>query len=74
MPIYVDPSTQQAADLLNVFHSHLVGLLDAGAISCHEVGGHTQVDTTPLLGHLRIDDLRRQRAADELSRLTQNWT
>jgi hypothetical protein len=72
VPIYVDPSTQQAADLLTVFHSHLVGLLDAGAISCQEVGGHTQVDTA--LGHLRIDDLRQQRAADELSRLTRNWT
>lgn len=74
MPLDVDLSTQQAADLLNVSHSYLTGLLDAGAISCHEVSGYRRVDTASLLSHMRDDDRRRQQSADELSRLTQNWT
>jgi excisionase family DNA binding protein len=70
----VDLSTQQAADLLNVSHAYLIGLLDAGAIPCHDVGGQRRVDTASLLSHLRDDDLRRRHAADELSTLTRGWT
>jgi excisionase family DNA binding protein len=71
--VIIDPqlTTRQAAELLNVSHGYLIGLLDAGVI--RSGGERRWVETASLIEYRRDDDLRRLRAADELSAITRGW-
>lgn len=63
-------STQQAADLLNVSYSYMVGLLESGEVAYVVKGGHRAVFRASLLDYKRKDDAHRRQVADELTRLT----
>ena len=64
-------TTQQAADFLNVSQPYLIKLLEAGEIAFEKVGTHRHVAFGKLVEYKRRDDLKRSRAADELTELCQ---
>lgn len=63
-------TTQQAADILNVSHDYLMGLLDAGALVELPSGGLDEADVLAYKAKRRES---RQAALTELTRLTQEW-
>ncbi|MEE1940517.1 helix-turn-helix domain-containing protein [Streptomyces sp. TRM 70361] len=71
IPQNAELTAEQAADLLNVSLSFLVGLLEAGDIGYHEVGGDRRITASSLLEYKRRDDERRRRAAEGLTELGQ---
>ncbi|MFI0367758.1 excisionase family DNA-binding protein [Actinomadura sp. 1N219] len=64
-------TTQQAADLLNVSHSFLTGLLDAQRIPYRMVGKEQRVTAEAVMEYKRRDDAKRRAAARELAELGQ---
>lgn len=70
VPEHAEPTTQQAADMLNVCRPHVIGLLQAGEIAYRTVGSHRRVRADFLLEYMRRDDRRRREAAGELSAMT----
>jgi excisionase family DNA binding protein len=71
MPLSAELTMQQAADLLNVSHLYLIGLLERGEIEYRLVGRHRRIRFEALMGYLRQDDQHRKTAIDELTRLDQ---
>lgn len=66
-PIPLELTIQEAADLLNVSHSHLVQLLDNGEISYRKEGSCRQILAQDILEYRRQNEKKRRDALDELT-------
>jgi excisionase family DNA binding protein len=72
VPTHAELTTQQAADMLNVFRPFLIRLLEAGDIEYRLVGTHRRVLADSLMRYRRTDDEKRSKAAYELAALTRD--
>ena len=59
-------TTQEAADLLNVSHSFLIKLLEAGEMPYYKVGRHSRVRFKDLITYKEDIDAKREKVLDEL--------
>lgn len=71
MPDSAELTTQQAAEFLNVSRPYLIKLLETEKIPHRLVGTHRRIRFQDLRDYKNRDDLQRRRAADELTRLSQ---
>lgn len=67
------PTTQQAADMLNVSRPHLTKLLKEGSIDFEEVGKHRRVPLDTLMAYRDRKRRRREDVLDELAHLGQEF-
>ena len=71
VPVNMELTTQEAADLLNVSRPHLVNMLESGQLPYRKVGTHRRVLFEDVMNYKHARDLARQRALDEMARLSQ---
>lgn len=67
IPADTELSTQQAADILQVSRPHLVKLLESGKIPFKKVGKHRRVLLEDLVKFMRVFQLEREKALQELA-------
>lgn len=72
MPIYVELSTQQTAELLNVSRPYLVNLLESGKIPFRKVGVHRRVMAKDVIDYQKAIDNERLKALDDLAAQAQD--
>jgi excisionase family DNA binding protein len=71
MSVHTELTTQQAADILNVSHSFLIGLIDDGKIPYHKVGTHHRIHFDKLMAYKQDMDYQRIQVLEELAREAQ---
>jgi excisionase family DNA binding protein len=71
MPDQKDLTTQEAADILNVSHQYLVGLLEAQAIPCSKVGTHCRIRFGDLMNYKNDRDAKRREGLSQMTRMSQ---
>ena len=71
VPASAELTTQQAADMLGVSRPHLIDkiLQPEGPVPFRTVGRHRRIRFSDLDTYRRHDELRRKKAADELTRI-----
>lgn len=71
VPVHMELTTQQAADLLNVSRPHLIKLLDDGAMRYHKVGKHRRVRFDEVMKYRAERTARRRKALQEITHIAQ---
>ncbi len=66
IPIHVELTTQEAANLLNVSRPFLIKLLEEGKIPFHKIGTHRRIRFIDLLHFKQHSNKISQKALDEL--------
>jgi excisionase family DNA binding protein len=66
-----DFTTQEAADILNVSHQYLVGLLEAQAIPHSRVGTRCRVGFGDLINYKNDRDVKRREGLSQMTRMSQ---
>jgi excisionase family DNA binding protein len=66
-----DLTTQEAADILNVSHQYLVGLLEAQAIPCSKVGTHCRIRFGDLMNYKNDRDAKRREGLSQMTKKSQ---
>ncbi len=60
-------TTHEAAELLNVSRTHLIGLLEKGVIPYRLVGSHRRIALTDILAYKEKTDAHRKKGLDALA-------
>jgi excisionase family DNA binding protein len=71
MPDHEDLTIQEAADILNVSHQYLVGLLEAQAIPCSKVGTHRRIRFGDLVNYKNDRDAKRREGLLQMTKKSQ---
>lgn len=71
MPDHRDLTTQEAADILNVSHQYLVGLLKAQAIPCSRVGTCCRIRFGNLVDYKNDRDAKRREGLSQMTKKSQ---
>jgi len=71
VPVHMELTTQQAAELLNMSRPHLIKLLDAGLIPYHKVGKHRRVRFDAVMAYQAARSTHRRAALAEMTRIAQ---
>lgn len=71
MPLHLELTTQEAADLLNVSRQYLVQLLNHGAIPYTKTGTHRRIRYGDLIAYKDVRDRQRREGLRRLSRLSE---
>ncbi len=68
MPVNVELTTQQAADMLNVSRPYLVKLLESNAINFTKTGRHRRIKAEDLFAYKEKRDSERERILSDMAR------
>lgn len=71
VPVHAEPTSQEAADLLNVSRPHLVKMLEEGAIPFTKTGRHRRIRFSDLMAFKQRRDEESQDAMEELTQQAQ---
>ncbi len=71
IPIHLELTTQEAADLLNVSNPHLAKLLKEGALPFHKTGKHRRVRLTDIMAFKTERTLKSEHALQALAKQAQ---
>jgi excisionase family DNA binding protein len=69
LPMEIELTTQQAADLLNMSRPFVVGLIESGVLPARMVGNQRRVPLQDVLAYKADNKARRKTALDELTDL-----
>jgi excisionase family DNA binding protein len=67
VPLEPEITTQQAADLLNVSHPYVVGLIEKGTLPARMVGNHRRLPLKDVLAYKADSRAKRRQALGELA-------
>jgi excisionase family DNA binding protein len=71
MPDQKDLTNQEAANILNVSHQYLVGLLEAQTIPCSRVGTHRRIRFGDLVNYKNDRDAKRREGLSQMTKKSQ---
>ena len=71
VPVHAELTTQEAADMLNVYRPHLIKLLESGELPFHKTGKHRRVRFADLMAYKTQRSLDSEQAMAELAEQAQ---
>ncbi len=73
VPVSMELTTQEAADILNVSRQYLVRLAEDGSIPCTKTGKHRRLRAQDVLAYKSRRDRQRKKALSKLTQLSQEF-